>query len=80
MTTWIQDSFKVTITAKFGICINEYTDNWYRIQSPEKNHTNYLIFDRGCRELNGKKRKKKDNNNVSIHCVVALDINRPQNK
>lgn len=50
----------------------QISDTEYRVQ--KKNHTNYLIFDRGPRELNG----KKNNNNVSIHCVVALDINRTQ--
>ena len=38
----------------------------YRVQ--KKNHNNYLIFDRGPRELNGEKKKK----NVSTHCVVAI--------
>lgn len=37
----------------------------YRVQ--KKNHNNYLIFDRGPRELNGERKK-----NVSTHCVVAI--------
>ena len=34
----------------------QISDTEYRVQ--KKNHTNYLIFDRGPRELNGKKKKK----------------------
>ena len=44
----------------------------YRVQ--KKNHTDYLIFDRGPRELNGEKKKK-----MFQHIVyLLLDISMSQ--
>ena len=69
MTTWIQDYFKVTIIKQvWNLHANEYTDKWYRIQSPEKEP--HQLFDFWQRSKWRTKWWKK--NNVSTHCVVAI--------
>ena len=46
----------------------------YRVQ--KKNHTDYLIFDRGPRELNGEKKKKCFNTLCSCYWILVCHKNK----
>ena len=59
MTTWIQDYFKVTIIKQvWNLHTNEYTDKWYRIQSPEKEPQQLFDFWQRSQRTKWWKKKK----------------------